>query len=1152
MPPRAASPSLALLLGAGVLVFQPPARAGDWAAVCTAPNDQSAVLSVPGNAGDVFFAWIDARTGPNTDVYVQRMTSAGAPGPAQGWPAQGAALTSIGCSKYSLALAPDGVGGALAAWTDERCDGATRTYASRIRADGGLQPGWPLNGVLVQAGTGRQSLPAIAPDLSGGAYVAWVDTTGTTAELRLTHLNLVGGLDPAWPSAGALVVTGLRRGERPVLVPDASGGVYVAWCAQASGGTDLLVQRYTVTGARSSGWNSSGVGFCRASGDALGMVAAPDGAGGILATWLDGRTSPPHIYAARRDGASLKPTGWNTDGNRVAAASSAPARLAIQPDGSGGAFVAWQETRTAPTGQDVFAQRITGSGGIASGWATNGIAATTAPANQGSATLAPDGAGGVYVCWTDLRASAVSAADLYVQRLSGSGAMASGWASGGTLVTDAPAEQSEPRLVTDGAGGAFVGWLDRRDQATTGTDLWMGRVSSSGPLTTQVQGLQVLHRFGQTFLTWNPPPGTGWSYRVYRSSQPIRTRADLAGATPLWALGDSSALDRRLSVGLGTLQGYAVDSAAGPLNPTKGLYVVTPTANGAAWYAVTAQHAGAAEDRSVTPGSNALASAVTEVVDAPRLVYQRRITRNGRQSDIYTLWTSTTDTPGFPAMATRNGMAFDCAVTPSSAPQLGALLIRPHSRGGSFLDCTAGSSVQGEWVLAVDDPLPNGENTFWFGYHPSYDVLSNSNPPPTSGPVVDYTFRRIRYTLDWAMRNFPLDPARVYAFGYSMGGIGATQLAMWLPDRIAAIVAVVNKFDFSYLNEPDPTSWFNTGANLRTTVDRMWGTVPTSLPSTENLPTFEWLDMGTLVTRAGTMAVPPMLVLNGKRDNVTGWAEKVKFYDRMRTSRRGGIFLWSPEDHYVTGGGYWVRMIDLARLHRFRIDRSFPALSNCDLDSDPGNGTFASGDSIGTINAYVEWDTSLVDLPDQWRVTLRLRDLPTTNSVLPAPESCRVDVTPDRLQNFHAVMGTPVPYRVVRFSDGAVLATGAEWPDTLGRVTFHAVRVMRTGTMLAIGPGSSSLLEAPLAMDQRPLDLAVRENPVRGRSVLVLRGAGADQAPVELFDVAGRLLRRWPGGATPTGASARELDLPALRPGVYLARAEWAGVRRVRRVVVLE
>ncbi len=1009
-----------------------------------------------------------------------------------------------------------------------------------------------MNGVLVQAGTSRQSLPAIAPDMSGGAYVAWVDTTGTAADLRLTHLNLVGGLDPAWPAAGVLVVTGVRRGERPVLVPDWTGGVYVAWCAEATGGTDLLVQRYTVAGTRSSGWNSSGVGFCRATGDALGMVAGQDGAGGIIATWVDGRTSPPQVYAARRDGASLKPGGWNTDGNRVAAASSAPARLAIQPDGSGGAFVAWQETRTAPTGQDVFVQRIGGNGVIASGWAANGIAATTALANQGSAALAADGAGGVYVCWTDLRTSAVSAADLYVQRLTGSGSMATGWATGGTLVTDAPADQSEPRLVADGAGGAYVAWLDRRDQVTTGTDVWMGRVSSSGPLTTQAQGLQALHRFGQTFLTWNPPPGTGWSYRVYRSSQPITTRADLASATLLWVLGDSSALDRRLSVGLGASQGYAVDSVAGPLNPAKGLYVVTPTANGSAWYAVTSQHAGATEDRSVTPGSNALASAVTEVVDAPRPVYQRHITRNARTSDVYTLWSSTVDTPGFPAMATRNGMAFDCAVSPSTGPQPGALLIRPHSRGGTFLDCTGGTSVPGEWVLAVDDPLPNGENTFWFGYHPSYDVLSNSNPPPTSGPVVDYTFRRIRYTLDWAMGKFPLDPARVYAFGYSMGGIGATQLALWLPGRIAALVAVVNKFDFSYLNEPDPTCWFNTGATLRTTVDRMWGTVPTSLPSTENVPTFEWLDMGTLVARAGTTTVPPMLVLNGKRDNVTGWAEKVKFYERMRTSRRGGVFLWSPEDHYRTGGGYWWKMVDVARLHRFRIDRSFPALSNCDLDSNPGNGTFASGDSIGTINAYVEWDTSLVDLPDQWRVTLRLRDLLTKDSVMPAPESCLVDVTPDRLQRFRPVIGSPVPYRVARLSDGAILATGSEWPDTLGRVTFPAVRVMRTGTELAIGPGSGALLDAPLALDQRRLELAVRENPVRGRSTLLLRGAGAEQAPVELFDVAGRLLRRWPAGTKPMGASARELALPPLRPGVYLARAEWAGVRLVRRVVVLE
>src|SRR5262249_14699702 len=151
-----------------------------------------------------------------------------------------------------------------------------------------------------------------------------------------------------------------------------------------------------------------------------------------------------------------------------------------------------------------------------------------------------------------------------------------------------------------------------------------------------------------------------------------------------------------------------------------------------------------------------------------------------------------------------------------------------------------------------------------------------------------------------------------------------------------------------------------------------------NLPSTAQRNTYDQLNLGALAQTWGSAPLPPVYGFNGKRDNVTGWAEKLGFYDAMRASHLGGAFFWGPDDHYGTQGRMWQPMINPAYLYRFRRDLSYPALTNCSLDSNPGNGTFASGDSIGTINGFLEWDTAIGDQPNEWQVALRMRNLTTT------------------------------------------------------------------------------------------------------------------------------------------------------------------------------
>lgn len=664
-----------------------------------------------------------------------------------------------------------------------------------------------------------------------------------------------------------------------------------------------------------------------------------------------------------------------------------------------------------------------------------------------------------------------------------------------------------------------------------------------------VTQLAATHHDGQTFLTWTAAPGTGWTHRIYSSAAPITGATGLAGATLVGTVGDSTACDRRLSRLLGVTFGYSVDSLATPLAPGDGLFVHTPVSSSARWYAVTTQAAGFAEDSTLIPGTNALATSVREVVAPPRPVYQRTLTLSAPWPvHIFTLWPPGHDTPLMRAMGNREGLAFDCAVmrTPGAPP--GALFLRMHARGSSFLDGLGATGQPGEVVMSLDDPLPNGQNTFWYGYHPGYDITAAFNPPPTTGIVQDYTLRRVEWTLDWALRSFPVDSARVYAFGYSMGGIGSVQLALRRPHRVAAVMAVIPKFDFSFLGDPDPLSAFNAGQPLRSVVDQMWGTVASNLPTNDGPGVYDLLDGTSLAASTSLAWIPPILAFNGRHDHVVGWAEKLPFYAAMRENHRGGTFFWDARGHF-DGVPEWTPMQIPVSLYGFRSDRSFPALSHCSLDSDPGDGTPATGDEVGNINAYVQWDTTFQDTEHRWDGVIRLRSLQLLSGQLGRPDSCTVDVTPSRLQRFALEPGAPYDWSVLRLTDAAVIQSGSSFADSLGRATVHGVRVDTTGSRVTLV--NTTWLGADPPPARASLALSVSDNPLRGEGTLRLAWPRSGEARVELLDVAGRRIRTLYHGRADAAPSRLSLDARGLPAGLYFVRAEAAGQRLARRVAVI-
>jgi hypothetical protein len=100
------------------------------------------------------------------------------------------------------------------------------------------------------------------------------------------------------------------------------------------------------------------------------------------------------------------------------------------------------------------------------------VAVSTATGEQTHPRIVADGAGGAIVVWQDARNGN---ADIYAQRISSTGAVQ--WDTDGVLISTAVSDQLDPQIVSDGTGGAIMVWRDFRN---LNADIYAQRINSAG------------------------------------------------------------------------------------------------------------------------------------------------------------------------------------------------------------------------------------------------------------------------------------------------------------------------------------------------------------------------------------------------------------------------------------------------------------------------------------------------------------------------------------------------------------------------------------------------------------------------------------------------------------------------------------------------
>jgi hypothetical protein len=421
--------------------------------LAVAPNDQSSPSAVADGSGGAIIAWQDNRGG-GYDLYVQRVNGAGA---AQ-WAAHGVALCTASGNQFAPVVVGDGVGGAIVSWHDNR-SGNYDIYAQRVNAAGVAQ--WATDGVALCAAGGDQSYPQIVADGSGGAIVTWAHGF---SDIHAQRVDASG--TPQWTANGVALCTAPGDQYAPQIVSDRVGGAIVTWHDSRSGNVDLYAQRVSAAGVLL--WDPTGVALCTAATSQTNAKILADGAGGAIVAWEDFRSGNFDIYAQRVSAGGT--AQWTANGVVLCSAASHQELPTLTADGAGGAIVTWADRRAGA--YDIYAQRVSATG--ATQWIANGVALCTAVGHQVTPAIAPDGAGGALVTWRDRRGATHQ---VYAQRVNSGGVPQ--WAADGVALCGvAGKEQYDPRIVVDGAGGAFVVWTD--DPGIAVSDLYLARIPGSG------------------------------------------------------------------------------------------------------------------------------------------------------------------------------------------------------------------------------------------------------------------------------------------------------------------------------------------------------------------------------------------------------------------------------------------------------------------------------------------------------------------------------------------------------------------------------------------------------------------------------------------------------------------------------------------------
>jgi len=167
-------------------------------------------------------------------------------------------------------------------------------------------------------------------------------------------------------------------------------------------------------------------------------------------------------------------------------------------------------------------------------WETDGVPLCIAPADQSYPRVASDGAGGAFAAWQDERAGNW---DLYFQRVDPAGRIL--WTINGVALCTAAGNQNYPEIVCDGDEGAIVAW---RDERSGGYDVYAQHIDASGNALWASDGIPICTAAGNQYNPEIVSDGAGGAIMIWHDGRnlvdfDIYAQRVSGDGTVLWTAG---------------------------------------------------------------------------------------------------------------------------------------------------------------------------------------------------------------------------------------------------------------------------------------------------------------------------------------------------------------------------------------------------------------------------------------------------------------------------------------------------------------------------------------------------------------------------------------------------------------------------------------
>jgi hypothetical protein len=322
--------------------------------------------------------WEQQTTGPIYAIKAQKYDVDGS----EQWNSGGVTLVSGSVVNHDVEMISDGLGGIVVTWYSDAA-GSDNVYAQRVDSDGNAL--WGTNGTRLCDDPADQTYNCVCPDGSGGAIVAWYDFRGADQDIYAQRILSNGMLD--WTSDGTDVCTASGTQRVFSVVETGNGGAYIIWEDGRGIDYDIYAQRLSSNGYER--WATDGIPICSASGNQDDPAGIPDGEGGAIVVWGDGRNSSGDIYAQRID---LDGNGlWVADGTAVCLEGNLQFYPDLMVTESGNVIVAWIDYRYVQ--ETHFTQMLDLSNGLTL-WDANGVHAGHDLMRAADFDMCSDGTGG--------------------------------------------------------------------------------------------------------------------------------------------------------------------------------------------------------------------------------------------------------------------------------------------------------------------------------------------------------------------------------------------------------------------------------------------------------------------------------------------------------------------------------------------------------------------------------------------------------------------------------------------------------------------------------------------------------------------------------------------------------------------------------------